>query len=453
MTQSPARLALPALRALAVELAERVCERVCAVPLPGELASELAALGLPELRRRAVVTWETRAGASRIFGFGEALRLRGERGAPIADARHVVAELRDAVNVPVVPGRPRIFAGFAFDPANRHHDPTWDTFGGYQLLLPRILLEQDGEEWTGSAVVVPGDPSGADEFEAVLERALCPAPAPAAETEPRDRGLAPGAWQLAVAEAVRRIRCGAYEKVVLARSVDVPRHAPKEGVLGALAERYPTTFVFSFTAGDATWLGASPERLVALSDGVVRVASLAGSRPRGETPAHDEQLARELFESAKERAEHAVVVEAVRQALEPACDELTVPGEPQLMRMANIQHLYTPVTGHVREGVDVLDLVERIHPTPAVGGWPRCDALAAIRELEGMDRGWYAAPIGWLDFAGDGEFAVALRSALLTGGRAVLYAGAGIVEGSDPAEELAETELKLRPLRGALEQA
>lgn len=453
MTQSPAHFAVPTLRALAGELAERASSRLCAVPLPGDFVRALVTLGLPELRRRAIVTWEARGGASRIFGFGEALRLYGERGASIADARRVVSDLRESADLPGGAGRPRIFAGFAFDPLNSQRDPTWDAFGGYQLLVPRILLEYDGSGWSGSATVVPGDPTSADELEFLLERALCPDVATPKEHEPRDRGLAPEAWQQAVAEAVRGIRCGTYEKVVLARSVDVPRHAPKEAVLGALAERYPTTFVFSFAAGDATWLGASPERLVALSDGVVRVASLAGSRPRGETPADDDRLARELFESAKERAEHAVVVEAVRQALEPACDELTIPDGPRLMRVANIQHLYTPVTGRVRDGVDVLDLVERVHPTPAVGGWPRCAALAAIRDLEGMDRGWYAAPIGWLDFAGDGEFAVALRSALLTAGRAVLYAGAGIVEGSDPAEELAETELKFRPLRGALEQA
>jgi isochorismate synthase EntC len=120
------------------------------------------------------------------------------------------------------------------------------------------------------------------------------------------------------------------------------------------------------------------------------------------------------------------------------------------MRMPNIQHLHTPVTGRVRPGVDVLDLVARMHPTPAVGGWPREAGLAALSRLERMDRGWYAAPIGWMDLKGDGEFAVGLRSALVEGNRATLFAGAGIVSGSEPAAELAETDLKLRPLRDAL---
>jgi len=440
------------LNRLAAELAAMApVTAVTAVPLPEALTRELAALGLSELRLRATATWETQGGDGRIFGFGDAVRLCGQRDATVRDGRAEVAALREGATGSTGPGRPRIFAGFAFDPRNELRDESWGPFGGYQFLLPRLVLERADGGWSGSAVVVPGDPSDPQAFAEILAHAIGGAGNTGQPAPPAERGLDAESWERAVDRAVRDIRAGAYEKVVLARSADVPTSATKDVVLGALAERYPTTFVFSFETEGATWLGASPERLVALEGGVVRVASLAGSRPRGATPEEDDRLGRELFESAKERAEHAVVVEAVRDALEPACDSLEIPDGPELMRVANIQHLHTPVTGHVREGVDVLDLVERIHPTPAVGGWPRCESLAAIRELEGMDRGWYAAPIGWLDFAGDGEFAVALRSALLRGGRAVLFAGAGIVEGSNPAEELAETELKFRPLRGALE--
>ena len=183
---------------------------------------------------------------------------------------------------------------------------------------------------------------------------------------------------------------------------------------------------------------------------MLRTAALAGSAPRGATPEEDARLGQGLLASAKDRGEHAIVVRALTDGLEGICDELTMPAEPALLSVANIHHLHTPVSGRLGPGKTLLDAVERLHPTPAVGGWPRAAALRFIREQEGLDRGWYAAPLGWLDRHGAGEFAVGLRSALLEGSTAALFAGCGIVGDSDPAEEYAESRLKLRPMLAAL---
>ena len=178
--------------------------------------------------------------------------------------------------------------------------------------------------------------------------------------------------------------------------------------------------------------------------------SLAGSIRRGKTPAEDARLGQTLLDSAKDRAEHAVVVRALGEALGETCDRLQVSDTPSLLKLGHIQHLCTPITGHLANGHTLLDLVERLHPTPAVGGRPREAALRLIRACEGLDRGWYAGPVGWLDAQGEGEFAVALRSALLHGNTATLFAGCGIVADSDPEREYAESRLKLKPMLTAL---
>ncbi|HEY0970949.1 MAG TPA: isochorismate synthase, partial [Gemmatimonadales bacterium] len=194
-----------------------------------------------------------------------------------------------------------------------------------------------------------------------------------------------------------------------------------------------------------------PERLVALERGVVRATALAGSVRRGATPEEDAGLAASLMASAKDRLEHELVVRALREGLAELTDDVRAPEGPETVTMANVQHLHTPLTARPREGVGLLDLVARLHPTPAVGGVPRDEALAWLREHEELDRGWYAAPVGWIGADGDGEFAVALRSALIDGATATLFAGCGVMGDSDPAGELAESELKLRPMMQALE--
>jgi len=225
------------------------------------------------------------------------------------------------------------------------------------------------------------------------------------------------------------------------------------------------------TRGDTCFLGASPERLVRVDGRVVRADGLAGSTARGSTAEEDRSMGLALLASSKERHEHALVVHALRDALEPVCANLTIPGQPILLRMPNVQHLHTPVKGVLRSGNNILDLLERLHPTPTVGGVPRGAVLSRIRRYEPFDRGWYAGPVGWIDANDGGEFAVGIRSALVKGigttdatamraggnsesdykSEVLLYAGCGIVAGSDPEAEHRESCLKLRPLLWAME--
>jgi isochorismate synthase len=261
------------------------------------------------------------------------------------------------------------------------------------------------------------------------------------------------AWQAVVLSLVEDMREDDLEKVVLARECRVRGRRPfhPSRVLDRLRADYPGCFVFAVARGQRCFLGASPERLVRLRDGAVSATCLAGSIARGATPEEDAQLGAALLASAKDRAEHAIVVRALCDALAGAGVALGPVGPPDLMKVRNVQHLCTPVIGRVGGGRTTLELVERLHPTPAVGGYPREAALRLIREREGMDRGWYAGPVGWMDAGGEGELTVAIRSALLRGPEASLFAGCGIVAGSDPEREYAESCLKLRPMLAALE--
>jgi isochorismate synthase len=276
--------------------------------------------------------------------------------------------------------------------------------------------------------------------------------AQAARVVATDEAPAPEIWKDAVARTAADIRAGRYAKVVLARQerLTLDGAADIAGALRSLRQNYPGAFVFALGTPGGCFLGATPERLVRLDGHEVATLCLAGTIARGATPEEDARLAEELLTSAKNREEHAVVVRAIREALEPVCDELLMPDTPQIMQVRNLQHLATPVRARLRGDRCVLDLVARLHPTPAVGGIPRADALVAIREREGYSRGWYAGAVGWVDVNGGGEFAVALRSALLLPERAILFAGAGIMGDSDPDSEYAECTLKLRPMRAAL---
>ena len=255
-------------------------------------------------------------------------------------------------------------------------------------------------------------------------------------------------WSASVANIAAEIRAGLYEKAVLATPMTVAGEAPigVGATMRQLRTNYPGCHLFTLRAGDSVFLGASPELLVSLQQGQVRALGLAGSTPRGDTPEEDERLGQELLGSAKNRIEHESVVRAIRDGLGDVTDQLRAPNQPQLKRLRNIQHLSTEISGRVRNGVDVLDLVDRLHPTPAVCGWPPERARQVIEAHEDFDRGWYAGPVGWVDGAGDGEFAVALRTALVRGARATLFAGNGIMGDSVPESELAEVQLKLRPL-------
>jgi isochorismate synthase len=262
-----------------------------------------------------------------------------------------------------------------------------------------------------------------------------------------------GDYAAAVATAVDRIRRGELRKVVLARTVEVRagRALDPRLLLHRLRAVDPHAYTFAAPTNDGVIVGASPELLVSRVGREVRSNPLAGSAPRSGDADEDRTNAEALVASSKDQEEHAIVVDAVAETLEPFCDQLTWDPEPILRETPNIWHLSTRFRGVLREPApSALDLVAELHPTPAVAGAPRDAALDTIAELEPFDRGRYAGPVGWVDADGDGEWAIALRCAELRGDRAILYAGAGIVADSDPARELDETERKFRSFLDAL---
>jgi isochorismate synthase len=356
-----------------------------------------------------------------------------------------------------------LVGGFAFSDAPSE-EAAWRGFPPGRLVLPEVLFAREGDRSWCTAVRCIDPGADADREASLLLAEMqrrCKAhhelrPAEEAEVEApayriaADRSHAD--YRARVAAALRAIATGDLEKVVLARSVALQRNAPlAAGALqGGLRGRYPGCTHFAVARGDGIFLGATPEHLVRLHGTRVETAAVAGSAPRGRNPEDDARLGRELCESKKEQAEHASVVRALRAALESCCDDLDVPEAPRLLRLGEIQHLETAISATLRNGESILELVERLHPTPAVGGAPRESALAWIARGEDLDRGWYAGPVGFVDADGGGEFCVALRSALVRGDEARLFAGAGIVDGSRPEAELQETRLKLRTLLSPL---
>ncbi|MDO8542710.1 MAG: isochorismate synthase [Opitutaceae bacterium] len=262
-----------------------------------------------------------------------------------------------------------------------------------------------------------------------------------------------GDYRAAVARALELISVGELNKIVLARAQDLTASQPLHPLrmLNGLRQRFPDCYAFSLAHGRGrSFIGASPERLVRVSRGSVETEALAGSMRRGATASEDAALAAALLRSEKDVREHREVIDDIVARLKPLGLQLEYAEQPQLRRLANVQHLHTPVRAALPEGVRLLDIVAAMHPTPAVGGNPRQSAVARIRELEGFARGLYAGALGWLNARGGGEFFVGIRSALVEGASARVFAGAGIVAGSTPEKEFAETELKFKAMLEAL---
>jgi menaquinone-specific isochorismate synthase len=258
-------------------------------------------------------------------------------------------------------------------------------------------------------------------------------------------------WANRVQQVLRDIEAGKLAKLVLARKLELEANTPFSltATLQYLLRNYHECTVFAFDNGQSSFVGASPESLVRLEGDVTSLDCLAGTAVRGKTDEEDKAISEELMADSKERREHSTTVTMVLDALSEVCRDLKWDKTPKIIKLRNVQHLGTSFSGRVNPDSDILNLLDLLHPTPAVGGAPTRLALDVIRKIEG-DRGWYAAPVGWFDCKREGEFSVAIRSALLSSNRAVLFAGAGIVEGSDPEREFNETELKFQPLSMAL---
>jgi menaquinone-specific isochorismate synthase len=370
-----------------------------------------------------------------LVGWGEAARLTLPSGVDrFAAGEKWLAELFESADVSdeaQVPGSgPVAFGSFTFDPAS----------DGSVLILPEVVLGRRG----GTAWRTTITPAGAPPRQHEARPRRSPS-----ELRWSDGSRSAPQWEQAVATAVTRIRAGGLRKVVLARDLRVQCSAPIDTrvLLSRLAARFPGCYTFAC----AGLVGATPELLIRREGSQVSSLVVAGTMARGGSEADDAALAAWLLGSAKNAEEHGYSVESVRQLLRPLCAELTVDDAPFLLQMADYQHLATHVTGVLRRDAGALTLAGLMHPTAAICGTPTEAALELIRDLEGMDRGRYSGPVGWVDSRGNGEWGIALRCAEVDGSRARLFAGNGIVAGSLPAEELAETETKFRPMRTALE--
>ncbi len=366
-----------------------------------------------------------------------------DRFESLAMARRIVAESLAPADVAAlaVKDLPRLVGGFAFSAEPSPHGPPWSNFGAGRLVLPEVLVIKDLD---GVRAIVVGD----QPLESVIDTSARRASTHDAPDD-LDATTCPAYTDL-VERSLKAIGERRFEKVVSARMLSFPATVDAALVVSRLRDSFPECATFAIAAGDETFLGASPERLVSVRPGHVRTAALAGSKPRGAAADDDARFAHELFTSPKERAEHRFVVEAITSRLESLGLAPQHPADPEVLKLRSIQHLYTPISVQASEAaIDPIEIVGALHPTPAVAGSNEV-ATQWIEQNEGINRGWYAGPVGWVGLAGEAEFRVALRSGLVDADGAHLYAGCGIVEGSDPDSELHETVTKLRPMLNAL---
>jgi salicylate biosynthesis isochorismate synthase/menaquinone-specific isochorismate synthase len=378
-----------------------------------------------------------------------------------AASASAVEAMRDGVfddRAPVGAG-PIWVGGFAFAPSGGT-GYQWTSLPPTLLTLPALSLVRSGGTALATVNVVcrpSDDPGAVTERMASRISALRADPMPVIDPDPLGgfeiaSALPPEAFVRAVGEASRRVREEELRKVVLAREVTVSASRPFKpaAVFDGLRGGYPSCYCYCVGTPEVAFVGASPELLARRVGAAVSTVALAGSTRRSADPAVDDHLGERLLHSDKDLTEHRSVVRTIERSLGPHSVWVTAAEEPSLVKVANIQHLGTPIRAQLTEPRSAIELVGALHPTSAVGGEPWELAREVIRALEHLDRGWYAGPVGWMDATEDGEFCVALRCALLEGRTAHCYAGAGVVGDSDPEAELAETEVKLQAVLPAL---
>jgi len=406
--------------------------------------------------------WAT--AAESFAAAGSAATLTAEGPDRFAEVRSAADELFDRCETPVgLPSvaRPRLVGGFSFHHGD--HDGAaspWAEFPGGAFFLPEVQLTvRDGDRWLTTAATGPDAAQRADDLLSTWRERLATDRPTIGSANPgivsRERDPSQAAWRRQVRAAVDSVEDGSLQKVVLAQALRVQLESALSvpDVVGRLAATYPDCYRFMFSPGsESTFFGATPERLVSRHGRTVTTDALAGTTGRGDTPAEDDWLAEELLADGKNLHEHELVADTIREQLAPFTSSISA-GQCRVRRLATVQHLFTPITATLGGDTHVLDLVEALHPTPAVGGLPPERALATIRETEPFDRGWYAAPVGWIDAAGNGTFAVAIRSALARDAETTLFAGVGVVADSDPDREWDEVQLKYRPILDELERA
>lgn len=388
-----------------------------------------------------------------FVGIGCAARLvvpRGESSSGADSVRSALAAIEYDEKLTTPGTGPIGFGAFPFD----------SNLDG-ELIVPRVIVatDADGAAWI-TTIAKRDDQPSEQELEAILSRSqqigtgfARDAGLHSASDAPSTFSLhplrTPESWCNAVEEATRRISAGDARKVVLARGVEIETDQPlrPSAVLSHLRRTFPASHLFNVDG----FVGATPELLVERAGAVVRAHPMAGTAPRSGDPETDARLAAALLASRNTRDEHRHTIDMVHDTLLPWCSYLDEEAEPSIVAVANVQHLSTRLEGQLSEPIaSVLELVGALHPTPAVGGMPRDAALRLIAELEDLDRGRFAGPVGWVDAQGNGKWAVGIRSAQIAGNRTRIHAGVGVVADSQPEQELAETRAKLQTMLGAI---
>ena len=384
--------------------------------------------------------WSDRENQFELAGVGRADVITGNSG---VDYRVLMGMLHDRIST--ARGSVRYLGGLRFS-MDGPKEETWDPFKAYRFILPRFEVVTLDSTTTFACNMLASENLKTIEAElfALAFSEIDPdisLPAPVARHDHPDQE----GWLANVEASLDSFERGKYEKVVLARKATFEFNEPINAavLLRLLKENTSQCFCFCFqpTSG-AAFVGASPERLYRRDRNLIRTEAIAGSRPRGMSPEEDETISRELRSSEKDLREHRYVVQDIHEALTHLCSVSEAAEKPSVLKLTRCQHLVTTFTGKLRDGVKDADLLERLHPTPAVGGWPTDRALDDIARLEPFDRGWYAGPVGWIgkDAA---QFVVGIRSGLIEGTRLHLFSGAGIVDGSTPEKEWDEIENKI----------
>ena len=387
--------------------------------------------------------WADRDGVLAIAALGEADIVRGTEPDGIGSAYPALLKRWEASG-----GDRRYFGGVRFDTA-REVDDAWKPFGSYRFILPLVEVVRNGRDTVLACHVRHGDRAQAKAVAELLQSLVWE---PASEPQAMPRLVARldhpdrTRWDAAVDKALKAIESDDVQKVVLARRTTLAFMAALDtmSVVRRIEAQSESCSIFCGSySGQVAFIGASPERLFRRRGNRIESEAVAGTRPRGTCPEEDTQLEAELRASVKDAEEHAFVVRRVRDGLAPLCSSVESAPSPMIRKLRHVQHLVTPVEATMRSGVTDADVLRILHPTPAVGGEPRDAALATIRDLEPFDRGWYAAPVGWIS-AGAADFVVALRCGVVVGNALSLFSGAGIVRGSRPGDEWNEVEAKMR---------
>ncbi|MDZ5472628.1 isochorismate synthase [Bacillus sp. 31A1R] len=351
---------------------------------------------------------------------------------------------------------PIMFGGFSFDPQKTKTD-LWSKYSDTLFHIPKYLLTVINNETYLTTNVICTQHDNESLVERIVNERLSllsfiGKPNFSENTLEKKLEINPEEWKQSVTELVQDLKTGSLKKAVLARELRLvfKDTLSIETIVFNLLKEQPRSFIFAFESNGDCFVGASPERLVKKEGEDLFSTCLAGSIARGDTDNLDEELGNQLLTDEKNLSEHQFVVDMIKEAMEQVCTEVHLPERPALMKMRDIQHLYTPVIGKGSKSSSLLQLVNLLHPTPALGGLPKKEAVEKIREVEELDRGFYASPLGWMDYEGNGEFIVAIRSGLIQGREASLFAGCGVVADSNAESEYQETNIKFRPMLSAL---